>query len=296
MPERRRKLRISPHSLASIRIRRAGRQLLLEEQGAVPETLSHYTDAAGALNIIRSGTIWATDALFMNDASELQLAKDIFEAKLNRWLGQHIKLKVNRYAFADSFWESFLGSGDPGEQPLYVACFCAHDDLLSQWRAYATSGLGYSLQFDASSLDDWGSDDVELFSVVYEATRHVRLARQLVLNGVGIAKRAPVTKRVRRTALFHTAGSVTGEMARTFAYRVKHESFAEEQEWRLVYQVPPADPLTEDSEPKTREFRATHRGIAPYVVVDFAHEDDDNIDEEALPPLPLVSLEAPIAG
>src|SRR4051794_34732902 len=123
MPERT-PVRMRPLLQLRARVRRAARDLLLRDQGETPEKLSHYTDAVGALSIIQSGTIWATDALFMNDASELRLATEIFDAKLSRWLGQNVRLKANRVAFGGGFWEGFRGEGDLGEPPLYIACFC----------------------------------------------------------------------------------------------------------------------------------------------------------------------------
>jgi hypothetical protein len=40
-----------------------------------PELVYHYTDAAGLLGIISSGTLWATDIEFLNDAQELTYAR-----------------------------------------------------------------------------------------------------------------------------------------------------------------------------------------------------------------------------
>jgi hypothetical protein len=52
--------------------------------------------------------------------------------------------------------ESFLSADrtsckEYGE-PIYLSCFCEDDNLLSQWRAYGTSG-GYSLGFQFSFND-----------------------------------------------------------------------------------------------------------------------------------------------
>jgi hypothetical protein len=280
-------VKVHPLLATRAKARLPGRRLLLSERGPVPEKISHYTDAAGALNIIKSGAIWATDALFMNDASELQLATDIFRAKLGRWLGQNINLKVNRDAFAHHFWDAFGGSGELGENPLYIACFCVEDDLLSQWRAYAKGGQGYSMQFDASTLDAWLDNGAELLSVIYEPERHNRLARDLVVNGINAAKKVRPSGKTIKTSLYQMAGRITGQLARTFAYRIKHKSFAEEQEWRLVYQAPPMEKPGEESKPRPREFRAGERGIVPYVVMDFPPVYHD---PNPKPDLPLVSV------
>jgi hypothetical protein len=38
---------------------------------APPETLHHYTTAAGLIGILRSKSLWASDCRFLNDRSEL---------------------------------------------------------------------------------------------------------------------------------------------------------------------------------------------------------------------------------
>jgi hypothetical protein len=255
----------------------------MQGRGRRPEWVSHYTDATGALGIIRSGTIWATDARFMNDASELMQAERVFQRKLEPWLEEFFGRPESRRAFAEGFWATFQAAAT---DPLYVACFCEADDLLSQWRAYASAGQGYSLRFDATKLDAWTGVGAELLKVVYEVSHRDRFARELVFNGASSAKRMRPMPRAGWIAVCREAGAVTGDLARTLAYRFKDSSFSEEQEWRLVYQAPPpSDPLHGRVEPRRREFRTGtgDRIIVPYVVLDAPPSSGLDADISTLP-------------
>ena len=54
-----------------------------------PETLYHYTSAEGLLGIVSSNVLRASSALYMNDASELEYARDLIQkiiaAKIGLW-------------------------------------------------------------------------------------------------------------------------------------------------------------------------------------------------------------------
>jgi hypothetical protein len=48
----------------------------------LPDTLYHYTDINGLRGIFEDGEIWATNSLFLNDTTELQLGIAVVIAKL----------------------------------------------------------------------------------------------------------------------------------------------------------------------------------------------------------------------
>jgi hypothetical protein len=49
-----------------------------------PKRLYHYASLPGVAGIISSSTIWASDARFMNDASELRYAADLIDSVVRR--------------------------------------------------------------------------------------------------------------------------------------------------------------------------------------------------------------------
>ena len=51
-----------------------------------PDILYHYTSQEGLLGIIGTGNIWATDILYLNDATEYTYAYKMIMEELNRHL------------------------------------------------------------------------------------------------------------------------------------------------------------------------------------------------------------------
>jgi hypothetical protein len=151
---------------------------------AYPE-LIHYTGPNGLDGILRTQTLWATHAAFLNDATELGL----FRKRLPEFLHADVENALLALSAAsDSYRLAFVQEGGTsvvatrisgewaqlmhdtligtdGEAPnieFYIASFCtapsdqkqvsAHG-LLSQWRGYGREG-GYALVFDTGGFND----------------------------------------------------------------------------------------------------------------------------------------------
>lgn len=52
--------------------------MIKRELVEIPEIVYHYTDAAGLLGIVSTGTLWMADIEFLNDAEELTYAREPF--------------------------------------------------------------------------------------------------------------------------------------------------------------------------------------------------------------------------
>lgn len=63
-------------------------------------------------------------------------------------------------------------SAVPNTLPL-ISCFSKNGDLLSQWRAYAEDGKGFSIGFDSNYI--YHGLGVNINSVVYEEETQYRL-------------------------------------------------------------------------------------------------------------------------
>jgi hypothetical protein len=138
-----------------------GRLLWDSDSETVPDFLWHYTDGAGALGILEGCALWATHALFMNDASELRLAYPLLEEALRiaeeRQEGNEILRLV---AAALSVMVS--PTAQERDPEIYAVCFCEDGDLLSQWRGYGMVGTGYSIGMDGTSLQRSGMTTIGL--------------------------------------------------------------------------------------------------------------------------------------
>ncbi len=150
-----------------------------------PETLYHYTDSAGLLGIIGSpislpgteesvfgfergatfGTLWATDARYLNDAHELTYGAAALAEKLERHAEESRtpqvveRLRELAETVRDGRFELTYGS-DTERSLAHVTCFCESGDLLSQWRGY---GGGYAIGFDRTVFRKFGVLDTEMY-------------------------------------------------------------------------------------------------------------------------------------
>lgn len=95
----------------------------------------HYCGSQAFVEIVQSGLLWASDITKLNDPSEKKLASDI------------IQCLARKHSVAADY-----GLFEERVQGVYVCSFSKEDDLLSQWRAYAEDGEGFSLGFDRDAL------------------------------------------------------------------------------------------------------------------------------------------------
>jgi len=109
--------------------------------------LYHYTTAEGLKGIIEDHEIWATSAYYLNDSAEVAYGCKIVTEALISWL---LKRNPSDKSFAVAMAEMLRAvfsrdlSDASAHRPVFLACFCENDNLLSQWRFYGQSG-GYSI-------------------------------------------------------------------------------------------------------------------------------------------------------
>jgi hypothetical protein len=120
-----------------------------ENQPPPRSVLFHYTTAEGLKGIIEENYVRATSAYFLNDSTEITYGCKILARVLDEWETRH-SLAQNSLSLGllRELKQSF-GEDLPRMNlihPIYLACFCQDDNLLSQWRAYGQAG-GYSLGF-----------------------------------------------------------------------------------------------------------------------------------------------------
>lgn len=218
----------------------------------LPTTFYHYTTADGLIGILRSEALWATNALYMNDTSELAYGREIVakvlteEAKLSgtvtsRWLLQFAELLGRVHDRSET----------------YVACFCEDGDLLSQWRAYS-AGRGFSLGFSGARLSALG---YALFRVEYARLVQEEAIRNTVR--IHIREFEAAVQRRDSERVVEVSGAF-GFMLALWTVACKHPTFAEEKEWRMT-------PLVNTQEVRVRNDRGWLR---PYIELSV-HRDNE---------------------
>lgn len=182
----------------------------------------HYTDAAGLLGIITSGIVRGTNAAFLNDRSEITHGLGVCEAVLREEIERRAD-PADR-TFLERVWKWIEGDSTPTE--VYVASFSGRRDSLSQWRGYGSPSGRYAIGFRVGQFSE--RDVLRLPTpVVYQPEeQRARVRRVLDAALRLIAHYEELERRhAETTVAFHL---------RRLMCRLKHEGFADEQEYRSV--------------------------------------------------------------
>jgi hypothetical protein len=122
---------------------------------------------------------------------------------------------------------------------VFVVCFSASENLLSQWRAYSKDGIGYSLGFDRALLERLGlKQGFRLAECIYDGRKQREVVGQFVAKHIDEFKQS-IASGLREDEVF--TDTKTEQLWANFSLDLimispllKHAAFAEEKEWRLV--------------------------------------------------------------
>lgn len=182
--------------------------------------LSHYTSFEVLQKIVESGKMWATDLRYMNDAAEFRYAIELLESMLD----DYPAIKPHTEKVIDIFFDK--GESVGNDHSIYSISFSEDKDLLSQWRAYCPESGGVSIAFEKTDLEALGSaGGCQLIKCIYDVNK-----QEEILIGVLEKARQTLDKGGAETDVQREIFDGILE----FAPKMKHPSFAEEREWRLV--------------------------------------------------------------
>ena len=212
--------------------------------------LFHYSSPEGFIGIVTSKTLWASDMLSLNDASEASytgaLISDVLDAHHSEAPADH------RQQFKTQLTEHLFRLYMP-----YVACFCEGGDLLSQWRGYGNAGEGFALGFSFSWLKSLEKSGWRLQKVIYDRDQQVNLILMFLRWVSSELAKCGLPEEDHRV-FWRTAAAQLAPWVTMF----KNPAFQEEQEWRIV-NIGPVNRLS---------FRRSGHRIVPYVKVPLANE------------------------
>jgi len=246
----------------------------LNIQPKLPDVVFHYTDAAGLLGILEKTNLWLTHFRFFSDSSEIVYVKEVVKKG-----AAALRDKVASTPLSDALFTEVMRWQDTpwDELPLfsfdaYLCCFSETGDLLSQWRAYGSDGEGFSLGLDPSKAKDWSTKfpvvpdgSLRLLKVDYSEESQLKLVNAalssvfLPLIEIGTQESDSTTLEL----LARQAAMTFHEFVLQLSLFMKNPGFVEEREWRVVCAFRP-----EDGSPPQIRFRATPRGLVPYVEVE----------------------------
>ncbi|MGV8856623.1 MAG: DUF2971 domain-containing protein [Devosia sp.] len=141
--------------------------------------LWHYTNFAGLLGILDTGSIYTTQHSCLNDSMEY--------LHLPRVIADELKRRIPATEDADmkSFYEAAhgeLGDTDISSTGHFVACLSEDEDDLGQWRGYGGGTCGYAIGFRANDiLTAIGRrSGTLLMPMEYRVEMHERIASEVI--------------------------------------------------------------------------------------------------------------------
>lgn len=202
------------------------------------DILYHYTTQEGLLGIITTGEIWCTKIHYLSDASEFSLALEMSREHLRQ------RLESTDSAEEGDKINFLLKQIDSIE--LINVCVCSFSekgDLLSQWRAYCEERSGFSIGFGTEALKSIAKKaDFFLAPCIYDPETQKELISDLIDSklekdfSIGGWKSHPNKP---RTFVALPQDHEFALKLTTLAPIIKHESFSEEKEWRLISKAIP---------------------------------------------------------
>jgi len=208
------------------------------------DVVYHYTSFEALKNIVSSRSIWATESKFLNDQSEIKYAihltldhlKGIYERTSSREIKETISLLSK---LTDRF---------------FVSSFCSGGDILSQWRGYCKAGNGYSIGFSVHKMKQIAKKKGWFFNPVeYRESHQINDIIDVALRDAAIEN--PSNNPKRYALLFMK------KFGPYLAF-IKHPSFYEEGEWRLVA-------VLSSGKSHYIHFRQNRSKRLPYLSFDF---------------------------
>ena len=185
------------------------------------------------MGIVTNKTLWASDIHYLNDSEELRNFGSRLDAEiLARIESGHSQIETLKQL------RTWLPSRISGGPMLFVGSFTENGNLLSQWRGYCPHGKGVSIGFEPDLLV--ASAHRASFSFgrcVYDQVVQGRIAGEVVDNILELARGSEPSLKHHVSQSWHELFQSIEPLLLRIAALMKHSSFREEQEWRLVSQV-----------------------------------------------------------
>ena len=224
----------------------------MSEPDGPPDLLYHYTGLEGLVGILRERMIWATDVRFLNDTSEVHYSRQVIG---RRAADREVELSETYGGFLAHGTAAGLG-GSVMFPDTFVASFCEDGDNLTQWRTYGRGGHGFALGFCWESLRRLSQVySYSLVRIIYDTARQDERVDHVIDEAAdqyaAWGGETPDLTSAKQVLLVTYALMVA-------LWSIKHPSYADEREWRLVHMMFPLDP------PPTPFLRDGPSELTPY--------------------------------
>lgn len=202
-------------------------------------TIYHYTNVTGALAILRSGRLWFTERVHLNDPSEVVHSIEIARKAL---------LSSNAAQNNDTLYKAFSEEikSQHEKSDFYIASFSKNHNDLGQWRGYADDGRGVALGFSFDVLKEfpkcrkmdafhpWQSK----FMVNYSPNNLGEKFQAIATEAVNFCERQNISSVIVQPDRPYPPQAVAMELFRIAQFgglMNKHKAYEPEQEIRFLY-------------------------------------------------------------
>lgn len=234
------------------------------DQPPPEEVLYHYTSADGLKGMLGGRTLWATNIEYLNDITEFRHGELVINEIVKR---RKRGAKGDRGAFFKALDEfpSIFGAED-----VFVVSLSEAPDLLSQWRGYTPSNCGFNIGFDPAALIEAARfmDNMQLVQCIYDERKQKEFANSLLDSFLDMwlaeCREGNPEEAVQfKKNLFPI---ICFRISATFAAAsMKHHTFSEEREWRL---------LGVCRQPDRHRFRIGKSSLTPYIEIKWGDESE----------------------
>lgn len=226
-----------------------------DQDPSPPEILYHYTTQEAFLSIVEKKELWATNARYVNDYSEMQEGADVAEDKLDDFFDWFSKQEefADEWKRAEEAREELIRVVyDSVEVPVFLFSLSELGDLASQWRAYSGATGGLCLGFKTSLLrQEAQAQGFKLHPCVYGKDQQEKLIASAFRGDPVYTKKTQLKEYLE-------------DLAKLLP-RIKSSYFLEEREWRLISD-------SEVGSVATPRFRPGPATIVPFVPVSFEND------------------------
>ncbi|MEM1152809.1 MAG: DUF2971 domain-containing protein [Pseudomonadota bacterium] len=229
-------------------------------------TLYHYTSLSGLLGIVNSRELRASDIRYMNDSAELRHTLDLMINQVTHRIVSGTDNPNTLNQFLE--WLSHRVVGGP---MLFGASFRANGNLLSQWRGYSEQDKGVSLGFNPQRIAACAElQQFQIAKCIYDSRLQTELIAQVMDAVETLAESVDIDNPdLNWDQVFE---GIEGDILRIAAV-IKHPSFAEEKEWRLVSPV-----VSLDQDENAVRFREGTSMLVPYYAFDLSDDTTGQIN------------------
>lgn len=222
------------------------------------DTLYHYTTLTGLLGIVDRGALWASDIRYMNDSAELKHTADLIRQEVQWRIGRGTEHADLLSQFVD--WVTHRITNG---HILFGASFRSHGNLLSQWRGYSLPGKGVSLGFSPEHILCCARrQQFQIGKCIYDSEKQKELIRQIIDMVVSLGNESAIPPQFGGPIPAGICNEIFKKLETDLlriAAILKHPTFREEEEWRLV------SPVYTDFENSPIHFREGKAMLVPYV-------------------------------